>query len=126
MLENHWVYAIGAMSEPTIVHAIKIGVTSAFYRSRLSALQTGCPMPLAVLGVKHFRQRGNANQFEKLIHAAFRPDRVHGEWFKPSSALERMIRRSFNDAFALNHIIQVCLDSHHEGCECEAPEWSVG
>ena len=57
--------------------AIKIGFTRQGVSNRLSALQTGCPAPLKVIG----RFPGTVDD-ERRLHAAFRALHIHGEWFR--------------------------------------------
>ena len=64
---------------------IKIGVTKNL-KSRLSALNTGCPDDLKVLKII----QGDVS-LEKLLHEKFAHLRVKGEWFTPSAELLKYI-----------------------------------
>lgn len=66
---------------------IKIGV-SRDIRQRIVALQTGSPDKLVLMGII----RCDApKDFERELHSRFGRDRSHGEWFRPSEALEALI-----------------------------------
>ncbi len=65
---------------------IKIGFTSRFIHSRLSALQTGSPDKLIFRGA----HPGDKIQEVKL-HERFRDAYSHGEWFNESTALTQYI-----------------------------------
>ncbi len=66
---------------------VKIGWTDANPQQRLASLQTGCSAPLMLLGY------GDGDrQTERILHAALRHDRLVGEWFKPSPALEGLFQ----------------------------------
>lgn len=56
---------------------IKIGKTNN-PQSRLSALKTGSPFPVKLLAACDW-----PDEVERLIHAAFKDQRLHGEWFVP-------------------------------------------
>jgi hypothetical protein len=57
--------------------ACKIGFTSGPARKRLAAMQTGCPAPL-----KLYATVPGTIAEERLLHQAFRPLHIHGEWFR--------------------------------------------
>jgi hypothetical protein len=61
---------------------VKIGFTAGSPHERCRQLQTGNPHPLEVLC--YFP--GNPED-EKQMHAEFKADRIHGEWFRKSAAL---------------------------------------
>jgi hypothetical protein len=60
---------------------IKIGVTGNLPQ-RLRSLEAGCPLPLRVLLVV---RAGRVT--EQAMHQRFHADRLHHEWFRPSSDL---------------------------------------
>lgn len=64
---------------------IKIGTASNLQR-RVETLQCGCPEPLVVLATISGGRRDEA-----LFHAALRPHRTRGEWFKPVPDVLRAI-----------------------------------
>lgn len=72
-LRANCVYFIEAVD----LQRVKIGYTSDRAESRLSALQTGCPVRLRVLA----QIKGDAES-ERLLHEQFSHLRLHGEWFK--------------------------------------------
>lgn len=57
---------------------VKIGITTDI-RRRLTALRTGSPAPLRLLG--HLPANSS---FEKGLHRRLAAARLHGEWFKPT------------------------------------------
>ena len=65
------VYFVGAVG-----HWVKIGIAQ-HVPSRLSSLQTGCPLPLDLLGV--IKKGGRT--LEAKLHKRFAEQRTHGEWF---------------------------------------------
>jgi len=82
--EDRHVYFI----QPTSGGLIKIG-SSADIEGRLRQLQAASPQPLRVVGVIP-----NAGfKGEQEIHARFASERQHGEWFRPSDALQAFIAR---------------------------------
>jgi hypothetical protein len=74
---------------------IKIGLAEDVKR-RLSNLQTGSPDVLVFLG-----GFPGDEAIETRVHARFRSQRKHGEWFEPSDALNEFIQkrcvRNFQD-----------------------------
>ena len=75
-------YFIGGQRGP-----IKIGY-SVDPESRLRSLQSGSPVKLAILAV----EQGGASR-EAAYHEQFAADRLHGEWFKRTPALTKLIAR---------------------------------
>lgn len=67
---------------------IKIG-TARKLRTRLLALQSGCPYPLWVL---HVIDHADYN-IETALHRRFIEARLHGEWFQPIPELCNLIDR---------------------------------
>jgi hypothetical protein len=70
-------------------NAVKIGITSGTpYRllSRVSTMQTGCPLRLELAAV----QDGYLEE-EKVLLARFADDRIHGEWFRLTEELQTYI-----------------------------------
>lgn len=61
---------------------VKIGYTAKHPSSRLKALQTGCPVPLSILGF----MEGDP-ELEAKLHRTFAPLRLHGEWFRMEGKL---------------------------------------
>lgn len=57
-------------------------------RSRLSSMQTGCPIPLTLLGVLP-----GGREREAELHARFADLRVRGEWFRAEGALAELLTR---------------------------------
>ncbi len=64
---------------------IKIGY-SADVLKRLTDLSNAAASPVELIAVLP----GNRD-LEKRLHRTFKPDRVHGEWFKPSSEIRRFL-----------------------------------
>lgn len=65
-----WVYVVRTAD------AVKIGFTSACPRKRVKDLQTGCPTPLCLIGLKWADKSE-----ERELHQALAGYRIHGEWF---------------------------------------------
>lgn len=65
---------------------IKIGV-STDPQARLATLQSGSPFPLRILATAP-----GGYEYESELHARFTKDRLHGEWFNPTSELLQLIR----------------------------------
>lgn len=63
---------------------VKIGKTTKPMSERLSALQTGSPVPLKVLAVR--------KASERRLHQKFFEYRLSGEWFRPEGALLDYLR----------------------------------
>lgn len=59
----------------------KIGIARDL-SSRLSAVQTGCPMPITQVLSVELPGRAAALRAEKKMHAGLEPYRTSGEWFK--------------------------------------------
>lgn len=78
---------------------IKIGKTTiSNVKSRLSALQTGCPNKLRVIGVI----RGSTSE-ESKVHSMFEEFHHRGEWFKMHPDILQFIKDS-DDFDLLEHI----------------------
>lgn len=58
---------------------VKIGRTALSVKARLSAIQTGCPYELKLIGVVDDATGG----LEQELHRKFRRWRMRGEWFRP-------------------------------------------
>lgn len=80
---REWVYFVQAVPPP---HLIKIGKTCRL-KWRLRGLQTMSPVQLRLIGAIS-APRGA----ELLLHAMFREERKHGEWFLASEALVAFIK----------------------------------
>lgn len=67
---------------------IKIGFTKGDIAARMAQLQTGCPMPLRLLGT------GPGGRFiEKRIHSILSSYRAHGEWFRDEPTVRHFIQQ---------------------------------
>lgn len=77
---SNYLYVIGEESGP-----VKIGITSSM-KSRLSALQTGCPFPLRVLRCFEMATRLDAVAYEEDFHSGNDYCRLMGEWFNCEAA----------------------------------------
>jgi hypothetical protein len=64
---------------------IKIGY-SKDVRKRLTDLSNMASSPVELIAVLP-----GDRELEKYLHRTFKPDRVHGEWFKPSSEIKRFL-----------------------------------
>ncbi len=65
---------------------VKIGFTDQPIEHRLASIQTGCWEPLTIALVIS----GNPKH-ERHYHRRFRVDRVRGDWFRLSSAIQETI-----------------------------------
>ncbi|HAS8561037.1 TPA: GIY-YIG nuclease family protein [Vibrio vulnificus] len=65
---------------------VKIGWTRASLVRRINQLQTGSPDQLRLLGIMRGTQA-----FEKELHAKFKPNHKHLEWFELSGEILRFI-----------------------------------
>lgn len=65
---------------------VKIGVATDPV-ARLAEIQRMCPVPLRILGVLP----GVGQARESSLHRTFASDRQHGEWFRPSPELMRIV-----------------------------------
>lgn len=81
-----YVYFIGGMGRNEKVLSINLGV-SRNPETVLASWKAIMPFELKILGL----QAGTAEQLETL-EKEFRPDRVHGSWYKPSEALLEYIK----------------------------------
>lgn len=79
---------------------VKVGVASDV-RNRLSALRTGSPDQLALLGVI---RDDDACGLERMIHDEYRNFRSHGEWYQPADSLM---------AFIAEHAVSLEADDRH-------------
>jgi hypothetical protein len=79
-----FVYFIGP--EDWRVGKVKIGRTISGPRGRLSALQTGSPLPLTV-----YAYVPGGAELEALLHETFHPLRQHGEWFNMDGKLLALV-----------------------------------
>lgn len=64
---------------------IKIGI-GADVISRMAQMQTGCPYKLKLLKVVK-----DAAHMEKVLHREFADDNLHGEWFRMTDRLLKVI-----------------------------------
>lgn len=80
-VDGHVYFAQGQDGGP-----IKIGYSRETER-RLRELQRGSPVPLRMLRVVP-----GSRALEIALHAHFSSDRLHGEWFAPTSELLRILR----------------------------------
>ncbi len=76
---------------------IKIGVASNI-ESRMGAMRTNCPYPLALVGSRRFPNASAALRVEKLLHQELAGQRHMGEWFRtgpidPVAAIGEAYRR---------------------------------
>jgi hypothetical protein len=76
-----YVYFIGSVH----TDLVKIGFSDN-PESRLTGLQTGCPVPLEILAKLRGRQ-----SMERALHAAFADERRHGEWFYQTPRLRYLV-----------------------------------
>jgi hypothetical protein len=60
---------------------IKFGIANNL-RNRIDGLQTGCPIPIQVLGFVEVWTRPEAAKVERSLHSVFDSRRVTGEWFR--------------------------------------------
>ncbi len=60
---------------------VKVGMSEDPY-SRVSQIQTGCPMKFTKAGMVKCPTRDRAKAIEKAIHADLEPYRSMGEWFR--------------------------------------------
>lgn len=67
---------------------VKIGLTTGDPWKRAAALQTGCPLPITVLGVTD----GGEDE-ERRLHETYGDLRKQGEWFAPDESLLNEIKR---------------------------------
>lgn len=66
---------------------VKIG-TSTDVLSRLSGVQTGCPIECQIVGLA-----AGGRDIERALHEMFAPHRTYGEWFRYTSFVEDWITR---------------------------------
>lgn len=66
--------------------AVKVGI-SKNARARFSSIQTDCPLPCALFGV-----RDGTAQDETRLHRLLRPFHLRGEWFRWCLDVERLLR----------------------------------
>lgn len=66
------------------IKPLKIGVASSI-NARMSALQTGSPVPLSLVAAFRFRSRGDAMLAERMAHSVFAERNSHGEWYNISA-----------------------------------------
>lgn len=68
---------------------IRIGCTGNAASNRLKVIQSTCHEKLAILAmIPGYRVR------ESMLHIKFRDNRLHGEWFRPTAALWRIIEEA--------------------------------
>lgn len=65
---------------------VKIGFTKSRPEKRLSALQTGCPLPL-----KLWAYCEGTYELERAFHETFAELRLHGEWFMVADKLRGLL-----------------------------------
>lgn len=67
---------------------IKFGFTRGDIATRMVQLQTGCPMPLRLLGT------GSGGRFlERRIHSILRSFCAHGEWFRDEPTVRHFVQQ---------------------------------
>ena len=86
-----YVYVVGAVG----VQAVKIGSASDC-TARLSSMQTGCPLLLALLW-QQAPQFVDALSMERSLHTHFAASRVRGEWFDLGINPVPLIRSAFDE-----------------------------
>jgi hypothetical protein len=74
-----------AVGDPIPTH-VKIGFSKGDPRLRVKSLQTGCPLPIRLLGFVI----GTLSQ-EAELHDVLKDHRVQGEWFEYVGYVERVI-----------------------------------
>lgn len=84
-----FIYFIGA-GEPQPIW-VKVGFTAGNPMARLKNLQTGCPLPLNLIGYVLGTVVG-----EQELHDVFRGERTVGEWFVLTDYVERVIDDQLN------------------------------
>lgn len=90
--ETGYVYVIGIPA----VQAVKIGWT-ADVASRLSGLQTGCPLPLVLMWKQEVAIPAAV---EVALHLRFSDKRVRGEWFDLGPDAVRLVREACEEITA--------------------------
>jgi hypothetical protein len=88
--------------------------------SRLSALQTACPLDLSIVGVWQVTD-DQASRLEKSLHRAFKRHSVRGEWFTMSPPdlkfalprLSRLIESATADVPRLDNVAKDYLLQLH-------------
>lgn len=108
-----YVYFIG-----NHVHGlVKIGYTAKHPRSRLKALQTGCPVQLSILGFVEGDQR-----LEAKLHLTFAPLQLQGEWFRMDGKLTGFVLYFDSDECAdIPAPPQRLEDALHDNVLCDVP-----
>jgi hypothetical protein len=83
-----YLYIIGQYRNDRIRGPVKVGIASAPW-SRVTALQTGSPTPIAIYMAIHTDSRDTALAVERRMHERLAEHRMVGEWFdvNPASAL---------------------------------------
>lgn len=76
------------------VGRVKIGVTQANPRLRLASFQTGSPYLLEIYAFA----RGD-RALEQMLHDAFAPLRLHGEWFNMDHRLLALVSDLYGQNF---------------------------
>lgn len=69
---------------------IKIGKAKNVER-RVAELQTGCHVPLVLMGSLPLHSEKHAEHIEERIHRHFRRYRVRGEWYRSAKPLREFI-----------------------------------
>lgn len=87
---------------------MKIGFTRGHPAKRLKALQTGSPTKLGVVAY-----HPGDEETERRLHAEFKADRLHGEWFDISDDLLVHMAGVYNFTIAL-----------YQHAELPAPAWA--
>jgi hypothetical protein len=88
-----WIYIIGC-AEPL---SYKVGFTTKDPRKRVKQLQTGCPVPLKLLGW----YPGSLRQ-ERELHEQLAEFRLTGEWFRLDERASEILRGPFTCMFINN------------------------
>ena len=96
----------------------KIGVTEE-PNVRISAMQTGCPYELKLIGTGCTEKRHEAETMENILHDLFYDSWVRGEWFKAETVEEWLYGDLKNRRRITNQITQ----RRTEARSCEY--WSI-
>jgi len=107
--ETAYIYVIGAPG----VQAVKVGYATDL-SGRLSALQTGSPLPLSILWRKRVPA---APAVEAALHRRFSSKRVRGEWFDLGPDAARMVSEACEEIAAdlPPDIVAAAADSPADG-----------
>ena len=131
------IYAIEALTcrdkcppEGHVLGLIKFGKAND-PAARVKALGTGSPYPLRLLAFVDWH-----DDIERLIHAAFKKQRVNGEWFEPDDHIESFVNTMMcphaDDAAKFGACMQILVEMltgwscfyglPHGACRAPTPE----